>query len=150
MVTTFPAIEEVTPEGSPVIFTLVAPPPKVYWIGVIASPEQIVWLLLPEVKLKVLPLILITILSEIEAPHMFVAVNVKVIELPETAVVGTIYEVIKLLGLEKLPEGAVHKMLVCPWAVPVKFIVSPGQADRGVVPASTVKGGIGAVQPLFT
>ena len=28
--------------------------------------------------------------------------------------------------------------------------ICPGQAVNGVVPASTVKGGIGAVQPLFT
>ena len=79
-----------------------------------------------------------------------VAVNVKVILLPLIAVAGTVYEVDKLFGAEKLPDAALQETLVCPCAVPDKFIVCPAQAETGVVPASTVKGGTGAIQPLFT
>ena len=84
------------------------------------------------------------------APQEFVIDRVKVIELPAVAVAGTVYEVDKLLGLEKLPEGALQAILVCPCAFPVKFILCPAHAVIGVVPASTVKGGTGAIQPLFT
>ena len=55
MVTIFPLVEEVMPVGNPKILTLVAPFPIVYWMGVIGLPEQIVWLSVPalDVKLKV-------------------------------------------------------------------------------------------------
>ena len=148
----FPEVIAVIPTGRPVIFILVAPPPKVYSIGVIALPLQIDWMSVPvaDVKFNVLPLIFIVILSVIENPQIFVAVSVKVIVLPEIAVVGIVYDVFKMLEFEKVPEGADHETLVWPWAVPKRLIVCPAQALTGVVPASTVKGGIGAVQPLFT
>ena len=41
VVTMFPEVIAVIPTGRPVIFILVAPPPKVYSIGVIALPVQI-------------------------------------------------------------------------------------------------------------
>jgi hypothetical protein len=65
-----------------------------------------------DVKFNVLPLIFIVILSVIENPQIFVAVSVKVIVLPEIAVVGIVYDVFKLLEFEKVPEGADHETLV--------------------------------------
>ena len=44
IVTMFPEVIAVIPTGRPVIFILVAPPPKVYSIGVIALPVQIDWM----------------------------------------------------------------------------------------------------------
>ena len=78
-----------------------------------------------------------------------VAVKVKVIVLPDKAEVGTVYEVERVLVFEKLPVVADQETLVCPCALPVKLMVCPGHAVTGEVPASTVKGAIGAIQPLL-
>ena len=40
--TVLPEVVEVMPVGNPVKLTLVTLPPKVYWIGVIEFPEQMV------------------------------------------------------------------------------------------------------------
>ena len=64
-----------------------------------------------DVKFNVLPLIFIVILSVIENPQIFVAVSVKVIVLPEIAVVGIVYDVFKLLEFEKVPEVQTMKHL---------------------------------------
>ena len=54
MVNTFvaPSKDELNPDGKPATEAPVAPPSTAYVIGAIASPSQNVWVLLPDVKLK--------------------------------------------------------------------------------------------------
>jgi hypothetical protein len=54
MVKTFvaPSKDELNPKGKPTAEAPVAPPSTAYVIGAIASPSQNVWVLLPDVKLK--------------------------------------------------------------------------------------------------
>ena len=53
IVNTEPTKAPVTPAGAPVKVALVAPPPIVYTIGVIAVPVQVVCVVLPDVNTKV-------------------------------------------------------------------------------------------------